>query len=165
MYGPFVIMATKRAGEEAGWIRKIVPWAVILALSSSLAYVMNTAAVGALSAEPPTAANATTAEGAANPCALDADGALYARWDRWIPAGRSGFCRGDTYPGVAGRNDVASQLRDAGGIQATVTFLAPTDTRVNLYCAASSHQTSTEADFVSATDARLLYARVCTPAP
>ena len=165
MSGAFVIMATQRAGEEAGWIRKIVPWAVILALSSGLASVMNTATVGALSAEPPPAVSATTAEGAANPCAVDADGALYARWDRWIPAGRSGFCRGDTYPGVAGRNDVASQLRVAGRIQATVTFPAPTDTRVNLYCAASSHQTSTEADFVSAADARLLYARVCTPAP
>jgi hypothetical protein len=125
---------------------------------------MNTAAVGALTAEPPPVANATTAEGAANPCALDADGALYARWDRWIPAGRSKFCRGDTYPGVAGRSDVGSQLRDAGAIQATVTFLAPSDTRVNIYCAASRHQTSTEADFVSVADARLLYARVCTAA-
>src|SRR5438132_1480449 len=147
MSGAFATMAAQGAGEEAGWIRKTVPWAVILALSASLAHVITTAAVGALSAEPPPAVSATTVEGAANPCALDADGALYARWDRWIPAGRSGFCRGDTYPGVAGRNDVASQLRDAGRIEATVTFLAPTDTRVNLYCAASSHQTSTEADF------------------
>jgi hypothetical protein len=62
---------------------------------------------------------------------VDADGTLYARWDGWIPAGRSGFCRGDLYPVVAGGNDVASQVRDAGGIEATVTFLAPADTRVN----------------------------------
>jgi len=72
------------------------------------------------------------------------------------------FCRADTYPGVAGRNDIAAQLTRVGFLQATITYAASSDIRIDLYCPSSRQQRSVDADFVSAAVARQLYEQVCT---
>ncbi len=155
----------ERARSAVGWTMKGLPWMLVLGVSTSLAYAMNTAAVGALSAARPRSDTVSTlAEDASNPCGLDVDGALYAGWDWWEPAGRSAFCRAETYPGVPGRNDMASRLTHVGPLQATITFVAPTDIRIDLYCATRRQQRSADANFVSAAEARTAYEQVCASA-
>jgi hypothetical protein len=147
----------------AHWTQKALPWAGVLALAMSLAYAMNVAVVGAFSATPPSPATPGAAGEAINPCTLDADGALYSRWDWWQPAGKTTFCRGQDYPGVAGRAEMAMQLGPAGRLLASITFVAPGDTRVDLYCATSTIQRSSDAEFVAPAETRDLYEQVCTP--
>jgi hypothetical protein len=117
---------------------------------------MNTAAVRARST-PSTAATSIS-----NLCRLDVDGALYAGTDRWLPAGLSAFCHGEAYPGLPGRAELASQMASVGSLEATITFVAPTDIQLDLYCSRSLQQRSADADFVSAADAQDLYQQVCT---
>jgi hypothetical protein len=144
------------------WIQKALPWVGVVALSISFAYALNTAAAGAFSALPSQTTLGADGE-AIYPCTLDADGALYAGWDSWMPAGKSAFCRGQTYPGVAGRNEMATQLGRGGRLLTSITFVAPTDIRVDLYCPAGSTQRSFDAEFVAAAEVRDLYKQVCTP--
>jgi hypothetical protein len=150
-------------GTVARWSQNALPWAAVLTISMSLAYAMNTAAVGALSpSQPPETARGAGRE-AINPCALDADGALYTSWEGWQPAGRTAFCRGETYPGVAGRTDMATQLAGAGRLLATITFAAGAEIRIDLNCPDGNTQRTLDAEFVPAAEIRDLYARVCRP--
>jgi hypothetical protein len=143
-------------------LRNALPWLLVLGFSTSLAGLLNTAVVGALSTAPRFDAVSTPGEFASDPCGLDADGALYAHWEWWLPAGRSAFCRAETYPGIAGRNEMLGQMTRAGSLQATITYGAPTGTQIDLYCSTSVQpQMSAGADFVSAAKARLLYRQVC----
>jgi hypothetical protein len=157
--------ATRHLAEEVVHrVHTTLPWAVLLAISTSIGYAMNSAALGAASVYRDSEALASAAENGADPCSLDADGVLYARWDWWLPAGKSAFCRAETYPGLTGRKEMASQLRRAGRMQATITFMAPTGTRVGLHCLTSSRQQSTTAAYVSAAEARVLFESVCSQA-
>lgn len=149
------------AGRLAAWIKAGLPWVLVMALSTGVAYTLNTGAKRALSTNRSSDPVSTGAQDGSNPCALDVDGALYTRLDWWLPAGRTAFCRAETYPGVPGHNEIANQLTRAGRIQATITFVAPLDVRIDLYCPASGQQRSSDANFVSAAEARQLYEQVC----
>jgi hypothetical protein len=148
------------AGRSASWIKAGLPWVLALALSSGVAYMMNTAVVRALSTNRASDAVSIVAQDMSNPCALDVDDALYAGSDVWQPAGRSTFCRAERYPGDSGRKDSASQLARVGPLLATITFAAPTDIRIDLYCSTRTRQRSAEA-FMSAVDARHMHEQVC----
>jgi hypothetical protein len=150
------------AGRSASWIKTGLPWMVALALSTGVAYMMNVAVVRALSTNRSSNAVSIVAQDVSNPCALDVDDALYASSDEWQPAGRSAFCRAERYPGDSGRKDIASQLARLGPLQATITFAAPTNIRIDLYCSTRIRQRSVEANFVSAADVRHFYEQVCT---
>jgi hypothetical protein len=156
-------MAARPAvARAAGWAKMGLPWVVALMLSTAIAYMMNTAAVRVLSTDRPYDAVSTVAQDVSNLCALEVDGARYAGWDWWLPAGRSAFCSAETYPGVAGRNEMTSQLTHLGRLQATISFAAPTDIRIDLHCPnGSSQQRSADGDFISTTDVRALYKQVC----
>jgi hypothetical protein len=137
-----------------------LPWLLTMALSISLAFALNTATrqaqlTGASSA------GFSVFEPVDNLCALDVDGALYAGWDSWLPAGRTRFCTADEYPGVGGRKEMNGQLTRVGVLQATIIFKASTDILINLHCLAGLQQRSVDANFVPVAEARDLYHRVC----
>ncbi len=139
---------------------------LVLGISTSLAYMMNTAAVGALSAATQRSdAVSRIGEEVSNPCRLDADRALYARVDRWLPAARSAFCRAENYPWVPDRfrDEISGLLARTGPLEATITSVAPTGTRIDLYCP-TGKQSSAGANFVSVVEVREAYVRVCTSA-
>jgi hypothetical protein len=69
------------AGRSACWTKAGLPWVLALMLSTGFAYMMNTAAVRALSTDRPYEAVSTVAQDVGNLCALDVDGALYVRFD------------------------------------------------------------------------------------
>src|SRR5438477_5979882 len=112
-----------------------LPWLVAMALSIGLAFALNTAARQAQLAGA-SSAGSSVSEPVDNLCGLDVDGALYAGWDSWLPAGRTRFCKADEYPGVAGRKEMNSQLTRVGVLQATIIFKSPTDILINLHCLA-----------------------------
>jgi hypothetical protein len=143
------------------WIGRGLPWALVLGLSAGVAVAIDTAATRALPA--PSASEGARVDDTRNPCALDVDGALYGEYEWWLPAGRSAFCRAETYPGIPGPRDLAAQASRLGPLQATLTFASPTDMRIDLYCQTSTRQQRpADGDFISATDARELYEHVCT---
>ena len=151
-------------GIVVGVLRWALPWVFVLALSTGVAYAMNTAAVRAVSTNGRTDVVSAGVRDVRNVCAQDVDRALYDRLDRWLPAGRSEFCRAETYSGEPGPYESARQLSYAGPLQATITFVGPNNVRIDLYCLTSSQQRSADADFVSAAEARHLYDLVCTQA-
>ena len=88
-------------------IQRKLAWVSLLALSTSLAYALNTGTIGALSADSRAADSRAADDGlqstlyvsecrsnpecdgdASDPCALDTDGVLYVGSNRWLPAGR-----------------------------------------------------------------------------
>ena len=155
-------MNSTHAGSGFGWMRKALPWLLVLAVSTSLAALVNTAVVGALPTGPRSDAVFTPGEAASGPCGLDADGALYAQWDWWLPAGRSTICRAKTYPGIGGPDELETLLARAGRLQATITFVDPTVIQIDLYCSTSvQRQMSDGTDYMSAAEARALYDQVC----
>jgi hypothetical protein len=161
------------AGHSASRIKFWLPWMLVLALSTGVAYAMNTAAVTALSTNRPSDTVPTVATDVSKLCGLDVDFALYADWDSWLPAGRSWFCRPQTLPGVPGPNNIASRLAVVGPLRATISFVAPiplagslrgyeSDIRIDLYCSTSLQQRSADgADFITAAEARHIYQQVC----
>ena len=153
-----------QVGGLARCIHKALPWAGVLGLWMSLAYLTSTVVVAAFSGLPPSQATLGPGGEAVNPCTLNTDGALYAGWEWWQPAGKTAFCRGENYPGVAGRAEMATQLSRGGRLLASITFEAPRDIRVELYCPTSSTQRSFDAEYVSAAEVRGLHEQVCTPA-
>jgi hypothetical protein len=143
------------AGHSASRIKLWLPWMLVLALSTGVAYAMNTAVVTALSTNRPSDTVPTVTRDVNKLCGLDVDFALYADWDSWLPAGRSWFCRPQTLPGVPGPNDIASHLAGVGPLRATISFVAPTplagslrgyerDIRIDLYCSTSLQQRSAD---------------------
>jgi hypothetical protein len=148
-------------------------WVSLLALSTSLAYALNTGAIAAVSAGPRTIddglqsalyvsecrSNPECDGHASDPCALDADGALYAHSNRWLPAGRSAGCTDPIDSGVATPSEMA---RHVGRILATITNVAHTHSRVVLYCANNVQPRPSEPLHISAVEVRNLYGLVCT---
>jgi hypothetical protein len=154
-------------------IQRKLAWVSLLALSTSLAYALNTGTIGALSADSRAAdeglqsslyvsecrSNPECDGDASDPCALDTDGVLYAGSNRWLPAGRSAGCTDPTDPGAATPSEMA---RHAGRILATITYVAHTHSRVVLYCPNKMQPRPSEAFDLSAVEVRNLYELVCT---
>src|SRR5262249_3782573 len=128
---------------------------------TGVAYLMNTAAVRALSTNKVWAGVSAAAPDVSNTCTLDAHGALYAGWDWWFPAGKSAFCRDETYPGEPGRKDINEPPTRIGPLRATITSGAPTDIRIDLSCLTGTRHAA-DANYVSPEEARQLYDLVCT---
>jgi hypothetical protein len=143
------------------WIGKGLPWIFVLGLSAGVAYAIDATAMRALPSTAPS--EVAGAKDVKSPCALDVDGALYAGYQWWIPAGRSAACRTQTYPGLPGPRDLAAQASRLGMLQATLTFASPGEMRIDLYCQnGTTQQRSTSGDLISPVDARELYEQVCT---
>ena len=149
------------AGRSASWIKAGLPWVLALALSSGVAYMMNTAVVRALSTSRPSDAVSIVTRDVSDPCALDVDDALYAGSDVWQPAGRSMFCRAERYPGDSGRKDSASQLAHVGPLLATAPSLLRPTSGSTCTVQRAFGERSVEA-FVSTEEAPDLYEQVCT---
>jgi hypothetical protein len=154
-------------------IQRKLAWVSLLTIWTSLAYALNTGAIGALSSEPRVAhdglqstfyvsecrGNPECDSDASDPCALDTDGALYAGSNRWLPAGRSAGCTAPTDPGAATPSEMA---RHAGRILATITYVAHTYSRVVLYCPNKTLPRQPEAFDLSAVEVRNRYELACT---
>jgi hypothetical protein len=154
-------------------IQRKLAWVSLLALSTSLAYALNTGTTGALSADSRAAddglqstryvsecrSNPECEGDASDPCALDTDGVLYAGSNRWLPGGRSAGCTDPTDPRAATPSVMA---RHAGRILATITYGAHTHSRVVLYCPNTMQPRPSEAFDLSAVEVRSLYELVCT---
>ena len=65
-----------------------------------------------------------------------------------------------TYPGEPGRKDINEPPTRIGPLLATITFVAPTDVRIDLYCLTGAKHAA-DSSFVSTQEARHLYDLVC----
>jgi hypothetical protein len=141
-------------------VSTVLPWVVVVCLSTGLAYLLDTAASRVLSRGLPVASSTAGND----PCGLDVDGVLYAAGDHWLPAGRSAFCRAEHYPGVAGRDEMKDYVSRLGVLQAEITYVGSTEIHLDLYCPTAWKVQSIDADFVTVgvAEARELYAQACS---
>jgi len=153
-------------------VQRAIAWIGLLALSTGLAYGLNAAAARAVSVD--LRAEDTTRESALyvaecrsdpacdantrDPCALDADGALFALSRVWLPAGRSVPCRTPADPGLPTPEFMA---RPAGRIEATIVYVAPNQSRVVLYCLGATPTLPSQPRDISVEEIRNTYERIC----
>jgi len=153
-------------------VQRAIAWIGLLALSTRLAYGLNAASARAVSidlraedttrgsplyvaecrSDPACDANAR------DPCALDADGALFAHLRVWLPAGRSVPCRTPADPGLPTPELMA---RRAGRIEATIVYVAPNQSRVVPYCLGTTPTLPSQPRDISVEEIRNTYERIC----
>jgi len=157
---------------DTSGVQRAIAWIGLLALSTSLAYGLNAAAARAVSvdlrAQDTTRGSALyVAEcrsdpacdaNARDPCALDADGALFAHLRVWLPAGRIVPCRTPADPGLPTPEIMA---RRAGRIEATIVYVAPNQSRVVLYCLGTTPTLPSQPGDISVEEIRNTYERIC----